>query len=37
MLVNMTSKGVLPEKDMLEKAAKIKRFECSPLGKELKA
>ena len=31
-----TGKDVLPEKDLLEKAAKIKRFECSPLGKEFK-
>ena len=37
MLVNMTGKDVLPEKDMLEKAAKMKRFEYPPLGKELKA
>ena len=32
-----TSKDVLPEKDLQEKAAKIKRFEYSPLGEELKA
>ena len=32
-----TSKDVLPEKDLLEKAAALKRFEYSPLGKELKA
>ena len=32
----MTSKYVLPEKDLLEKAATEKRFERSPLGKELK-
>ena len=32
----LTSKDVLPEKDLLEKAAIIKRFEYSPLGKELK-
>ena len=29
-------KGVLPEKDLLKKAAAIKRIEYSPLGKELK-
>ena len=29
----LTSKGVLSEKDLLEKAAAIKRFEYSPLGK----
>ena len=33
----MTGKDVLPEKDLLEKAATINRFEYSPLGKELKA
>ena len=32
----MTGKDILPEKDLLEKAAAIKRFEYSPLGKELK-
>ena len=32
----MTGKDVLPERDLLEKAAAIKRFECSLLGKELK-
>ena len=33
----LTGKDVLPEKkDLLEKAAAIKRFEYSPLGKELK-
>ena len=32
----LTGKGVLPEKDLLEKATTMKRFECSPLGKELK-
>ena len=32
----MTGKDVLPKKDLLEKAATIKRFEYSPLGKELK-
>ena len=40
MLVNMnlflTGKNVLTEKDLLEKAATMKRFEYSPLGKELK-
>ena len=33
----MTSKDVLPEQDVQEKAATVKRFEYSPLGKELKA
>ena len=33
----LTGKVVLQEKDVLEKAATIKRFEYSPLGKELKA
>ena len=33
----MTGKYVLLEKDLLEKAAAIKRFGYSPLGKELKA
>ena len=33
----LTRKDVLSEKDLLEKAAKMKRFEDSPLGKELKA
>ena len=33
----LTSKHVLPEKDLLEKAATMKRFEYSALGKELKA
>ena len=33
----LTGKDVLPEKDVLEKAATLKRFEYSPLGKELKA
>ena len=33
----MTVKDVLPEKDLLEKAAAMKRFEYFPLGKELKA
>ena len=32
----LTGKYVLPEKDLLEKAASIKIFEYSPLGKELK-
>ena len=32
----MTGKDVLPEKYLPEKAATMKRFECSPLGKELK-
>ena len=33
----LTGKDVLPEKDLLEKAATMKRFEYSPLGKKLKA
>ena len=33
----MTGKDVLPEKDLLEKAATMKRFKYSPLGKTLKA
>ena len=33
----LTDKGVLLEKDLLEKAATMKKFEYSPLGKELKA
>ena len=33
----LTGKDVLPEKELLEKATTIKRFEYSPLGKELKA
>ena len=33
----MTGKNVLPEKYLLEKAATMKRFEYSTLGKELKA
>ena len=33
----MTSNDVLPEKDLLEKAAALKRFEYFPLGNELKA
>ena len=32
----MTGKFVLPSKDLLEKVAATKRFEYSPLGKELK-
>ena len=32
----MTGKDVLPEKDFLEKAVAIKRFDDPPLGKELK-
>ena len=32
----MTGKDALLEKDLLLKAATIKRFEYSPLGKELK-
>ena len=32
----LTSKDILPEKDLLEKAAAIKRFEFSPLGSKLK-
>ena len=31
----LTGKDVLPENDLLEKAAANKRFEYSPLGKEL--
>ena len=33
----LTGKDVSPEKDLLEKAATMKRLEYSPLGKELKA
>ena len=33
----MTGKDALPGKDLLEKAATMKRFEYSQLGKELKA
>ena len=33
----LTDKDVLLEKDLLEKAATIKRFECFPLARELKA
>ena len=32
----MTGKDILPEKDLLEKAAAISRFEYSPLVKEFK-
>ena len=32
----LTSKYVLPKKDLLKVTA-LKRFECSPLGQELKA
>ena len=33
----LTGKDVLSEKELLEKDATMKRFEYSPLGKELKA
>ena len=33
----LTGKAVLLEKELLEKTATIKKFECSPLSKELKA
>ena len=33
----LTGKDILPEKDLLEKTATVKRFEYSILGKELKA
>ena len=33
----LTGKDVLPEKDLLEKAATMKRYEYSLLGKEVKA
>ena len=33
----MTGKDILSERDLLGKAAKMKRFEYSPLGKKLKA
>ena len=33
----LTGKDVLPEKDLLKKVATMKRFDYSPLGKELKA
>ena len=33
----MTGKDVLPEKDLLQKAATMKRFKYSPLSKVLKA
>ena len=39
VLVNMnfvTGKDILAEKDLIEKAAALKRFEYYPLGKELK-
>ena len=32
----LTGEDLLPEKDLLKKVAAIKRFEYSPLGKELK-
>ena len=32
----LTGEDVLPEKDLLEKAATMKRFEYSSLGKDLK-
>ena len=32
----LMSKDVLPERDLLEKDTTMKRFEYSPLGKELK-
>ena len=32
----LTEKDVLPEKDLLQKAVALKRFEYSSLGKELK-
>ena len=34
-MILRTGKDVLPEKDLLEKAATMRRFEYSPLGKEL--
>ena len=33
----LTDKDVLPEKELLEKTTALKRFEYSPLGKDLKA
>ena len=33
----LTGKDVLPEKDLLEKTAELKKIEYSPLGKHLKA
>ena len=33
----MTGKDILPDKDLLEKAAATKRFECSSLRKKLNA
>ena len=35
-IIFLTSKDVLPEKDLPEKAVAIRRFEYSLLGKELK-
>ena len=32
----LTGKDILPEKCLLQKAAALKRFEYSPLGKEMK-
>ena len=32
----LTGKDILPEKDLLEKAATLKRFEYSQLSKEIK-
>ena len=32
----LTGKSILSERDLLEKAAALKSFEYSPLGKELK-
>ena len=34
---NEFGKDILAEKDLLEKATPMERFEYSPLGKELKA
>ena len=33
----LTGKGILSEKELLEKSAELKRFEYSSLGKEMKA
>ena len=33
----LTGKDILPEKDLLEKAVTLKRFEYSPSGKEWNA
>ena len=33
----MSGKDILPEKDLLEKAAELKKFQYLPLGEELKA